>query len=110
MRAPGNNAGNLSLQSSLGALRLAGSSFVTGIRAGYQHLTQDQTDREKVCLVRFGELEFQPKGGGSTASCPVLLLGYATGFQVWAVDDAKRELASLRGDGPTRCSAWTALA
>ena len=73
---------------------------MTGLKTGYEQLTLDHSDKEKVMFVKFGRLEYQlPKGAES--SCAILLLGYDSGFQLWSLRDSVKEIASRR-DGPVR--------
>ena len=89
-------------QASLSSLRSVGASLASGLKAGYESLTHDSTDKEMVTMVKFAQLEY---GAGSHhhATRRALLLGYQNGFQVWDLEDARlvRELASRR-DGAVR--------
>lgn len=76
--------------------RSAGSSFLTGIKAGYDQLTHDNSDRERVRMVKFGRLHYQGNGRPE-GSYPVLLLAYGSGFQIWSLRDSTvKELVSRR--------------
>ena len=88
-------------QASLSSLRSVGASLASGIKAGYEHLTLDSTDKEMLTLVKFATLEYGT--ASQHTSRRVLLLGYQNGFQVWDLEDARltRELASRR-DGAVR--------
>lgn len=99
------------------AKRLAGRSVLavgSGIAAGSRlvakgitALTADASDREAVCCLRFAHLEWRPPGGGRGAAAPperlpVLLVGLATGFQVWRLDGSNPAELLSRRDGPTK--------
>jgi hypothetical protein len=90
---------------SVGAsLRTVGATLVEKISSGYEHLTADSSDKEKIDFVKFGFLEYWPQRSGlGVERHRVLLLGYQNGFQVWDVQDCNnvRELVSRR-DGPVR--------
>ena len=88
-------------QASLSSLRSVGASLASGLKAGYDSLTVDSTDKELVTVVKFARLEYRT--GSHHATRRVLLLGYQDGFQVWDLEDARlvRELASRR-DGAVR--------
>ena len=92
-------------QASLSSLRSVGASLANGIKAGYDSLTVDSSDKELVSFVKFAELEFRTSRGIETRRA--LLLGYQNGFQVWDLEDGRltRELASKR-DGAVRYSPW----
>ena len=118
------------LQSSVGARarRLAGSSLYTlgsglatagslvarATTAGVHQLTADRSGKEEVWYLSLGELEWEegppgapelgPQPGQGPQRVPLLLVGYARGFQAWSLEDAHspRELVSRR-DGPVRC-------
>ena len=84
--------------------RSAGSTIVTGIKAGYDHITADHTEKETILDARFGYLELLRQE--EEKRCPVLVLVYTLGFQLWSVEDkAIRELASRR-EGTVRYL-WT---
>ncbi|KAK9845302.1 hypothetical protein WJX81_002840 [Elliptochloris bilobata] len=87
--------------------RVSGSlkGVVTNLSAGLAGLALD-SDKERVDFVAFSTLEYR-----ACTECPqsavvarrVLLLGYATGFQVWDLEENRSipELVSRR-DGPVR--------
>ena len=76
----------------------AGQGILQVVSAGYEQLTTDCTDRERITFARFSCLSFNT---GLRRS--VLLLGYQNGFQVWDVQDSEdvQELVSRR-DGSVR--------
>jgi hypothetical protein len=82
----------------------AGVAVAKAAATGYQTLTADRSDKEKVTCARVGEVEWRDPGQGSDRSLPVVLLGYDTGFQVWSLEDrdAPAELSSIRRDGAVR--------
>jgi hypothetical protein len=82
------------------SLRHVGSSLASGITA----LTADSSDTEKICILKFGQLEYAPdsKHGGKTVRRTVLFLGYTTGFQMWDLDSGAPNLLLSRRDGPVR--------
>jgi hypothetical protein len=100
------------------AKRLAGRSVLavgSGIAAGSRlvakgitALTADASDREAVRCLRFAHLEWRPPSGGAVAApapaerLPVLLVGLATGFQVWRLDGTNPAELVSRRDGPTK--------
>lgn len=86
---------------SLSSLRTVGTTLANGLRAGYDSLTVETTDKEALQVVKFACLEYGT--GRHLVSRRVLLLGYQTGFQVWNLEEGThaRELASRR-DGAVR--------
>jgi len=83
--------------------RSAGSSVCAGLKTGYDHLASEPTHREQVAFLKFGSLEGR-RGlgmGAECSSCPALLLGLDTGFQIWTLGDSVKEVVSRR-DGPAR--------
>lgn len=65
-------------------------------------------------MVKFGELEYTPskRNGVKTVRRTVLLVGYATGFQMWDLDSGAPNLMVSRREGPVRrakCLTKTAL-
>ena len=92
---------------SLGAsLGHVGNSLATGISA----LTTDSSDKERITTVKFGELEYTPskKNGVKTVRRSVLLVGYATGFQMWDLDSGAPNLLVSRREGPVRSASSNA--
>ena len=75
--------------------RSAGSSLYSGLKTGYDQLTVESSDKEKVTFLKFGTLEYCNPHGTET-SLPVLLLGYELGFQIWLLQDAVKEIVSRR--------------
>lgn len=106
------------------AKRLAGRSVLaigSGIAAGSRlvakgvsALTTDSSDREAVCFLKFAQLEWGGSDGSGDASptsasgactterLPVLLIGLASGFQVWRLDGASPAELVSRRDKPAR--------
>lgn len=76
------------------ALSTAGSKVARAAAAGVGALTA--TDKEKITALKFAHLD-------AAGQCPVLLLAYETGFQVWGLDGPGEpaELLSKR-DGHVR--------
>lgn len=82
----------------------AGVAVAKAAAAGIQTLTSDHSDREKVTFARVAELTWSDPVTGSERRLPVALLGYATGFQLWSLEDrdGPAELVSTRRDGAVR--------
>lgn len=77
--------------------RSAGSSIVTGLKAGYDHITSDHADKEKIVGLHFGFLEVERNSGDERVR--VLVLLYEIGFQLWSIDgDVVKEVVSRRED------------
>lgn len=89
-----------SLESIGTSLRHVGTSLAQGITA----LTADSSDKEKVSIVKLGQLEYAPSGkdGAKIVRRTVLLLGYTSGFQMWDLESGAPNLLVSRRDGPVR--------
>lgn len=87
-----------SLGTSLGHV---GSTLANGLSA----LTTDSSDKERITIVKFGELEYTPskRNGVKIVRRTVLLVGYVTGFQLWDLDSGAPNLLVSRREGPVRC-------
>ena len=57
---------------------------MTGIKAGYDHITADSSEKERILDVRFGHLELLQ--GDQELRHPVMVLVYPLGFQLWSVE------------------------
>ncbi|EIE22763.1 hypothetical protein COCSUDRAFT_63899 [Coccomyxa subellipsoidea C-169] len=67
-------------------------------------LTTDSSDKERITTVKFGELEYTPskRNGVKIVRRSVLLVGYATGFQMWDLESGAPNLLVSRREGPVR--------
>lgn len=88
--------------------RSAGSNLYTGLKNGYDQLTVESSDKEKVTFLKFGRIECCSAQGGD-ASLPVLLLCYELGFQIWLLKDAVKEIVSRR-DYKIKCARLSSTA
>ncbi len=78
-------------QAILSSLRSVGNSLVSGVNA---LALRDNFSDEKIEFVKFAYLEYDSQRGDLGGAAPkgnpvprrVLLLGYASGFQVWDVE------------------------
>jgi hypothetical protein len=101
------SVGAASIRLMAGTLSAGYSTLSSAAAAAAKDGSGSGEAREKVLWARFDQLEdgVRREGEGAWAAAPrdVLLLGYASGFQLWDVDDpsAVRELLSLR-DTPVR--------
>ena len=88
-------------------IRHVGISLANGISS----LTADSSEKEKISLVKFGQLEYVPSnvsGAGASVHRTVLLLGYTSGFQVWDLEQGAPALLVSRREGPVRWAAGAA--
>lgn len=93
-----------SLVAGISALSTAGTYLSKAASSGVASLSSRRGGREAIRWVAFDTLRWTAPGDDSSAhSCPVLLLAYDTGFQIWSLEDPAepRELSSRR-DGPVR--------
>ncbi len=90
-----------SLRSFGTSLGHVGNNLANGLSA----LTTDSSDKERITIVKFGELEYTPskRNGIKTVRRTVLLVGYVTGFQLWDLDSGAPNLLVSRREGPVRC-------
>ena len=67
-------------------------------RRGVHQLTADRSGKEVVLHLSLGALEWEEAPGLGPQRVPLLLVGYARGFQAWSLEDAHalRELVSRR--------------
>lgn len=95
------SAGTSTLKSASSRAQQAGQGLFHAVAAGYEQLTAESADRERITFVKFVNLEV-PHSAGLLLKA-VLLLGYENGFQVWDVQDSNdvQELLSRR-DGAVR--------
>ncbi|KAI7838484.1 hypothetical protein COHA_007747 [Chlorella ohadii] len=113
---PGKHAAAAAKQAAGRAALAIGSGLLSGSRLiakGVRAALADNSDKEPVRFLKFAELEWcgdgSGEGGPGSSSgdsaqrrLPVLLVGLATGFQVWSLDGANPAELVSRRDGPVK--------